>query len=372
MPNNNKKSTVYYLDMRKKQNVSLVERLGNCLDKSKLLLDVNSRDKVAIKLHFGERGNFSYIRPPFLHRIVDEVKKKEGMPFLTDSNTLYHHKRDNAIDHIITAAINGFSYETVGCPIIISDGLIGRDFETVQIDGKHFKDVYISSAIYHADFLIVATHITAHPVAGIGGSIKNLAMGGASSKGKFQQHSEFIPGLTEDKCKLCGKCIEACGYDAIKKGEKHIIFIEENCVGCGECVSVCRYGALQPKFEKQVRKLQEKMIEYILGIKKTKDNKIVYINFLLDIMPHCDCHDKSSIPFVSDLGILLSDDPIAVDIAAVDLINSVPFNPVSEFSNRDEKKDKIKTIGNGIEWKWQFDYGDKIGIGKKDYEIINM
>ena len=224
---NDKKSKVYYLDMRKKQDISLIERLGNCLEKSKLLSSIKSRDKVAIKLHFGERGNFSYIRTPFIGRIVDEVKKKEGMPFLTDSNTLYHHKRDNAIDHIITAAINGFSYETVGCPIIISDGLIGKDCKTVKIGGNHFKEVYISSAVYFSDFLIVATHVTTHPLAGIGGSIKNLAMGGASSKGKFQQHSEFIPGLTEDRCTLCGKCIEACGYNAIQKGEKHIIFIEK-------------------------------------------------------------------------------------------------------------------------------------------------
>jgi uncharacterized protein len=365
-------SRVYYLDIRKKQSKGLVERLGDAIENKNMLSGIKNLDKVAIKLHFGERGNFSYIRTPFIHRIVELVKNSHGMPFLTDSNTLYHHKRENAIDHIITAAINGFSYETAGCPIIISDGLIGKDYRTVKIKGNHFDEVYISSAVFFADFIIVATHVTVHPIAGIGGSIKNLAMGGASVKGKFKQHSEFVPGLTEKKCTLCGKCIEACGYNAIKKGEKHIILIEDNCVGCGECVSSCRYGALRPKFGNEIKKLQEKMVEYVMGIKKTKDSEILYINFLLDIMPHCDCRDLSLVPFVSDLGILFSYDPVAVDLASLDLINSVPFNPVSEFSKDNKVKDKFRSITKDTEWKWQFDYGQKMGIGSKQYKLIDI
>lgn len=163
---------------------------------------------------------------------------------------------------------------------------------------------------------------------GYGGSMKNLAMGCASIKGKFLQHSEYLPKVKEDLCKLCGTCIENCGYDAIKKGKNSIYFIAENCVGCGECISVCKYGAIFPKYPDEAKKLQEKMVEYVMGIKNQKKEKIIYINFLIDISPGCDCCSFYNAPIVPDLGVLLSDDPVAIDKASIDLINDTSYNPL--------------------------------------------
>lgn len=97
------------------------------IDRSKLFKNIKSHKRVAIKTHFGERGGHAYIRTPFIGKIISKVKEYSGIPFVTDTNTLYSHERHNAIDHLETAAINGFTPETVGAPIIIADGLIGKD-----------------------------------------------------------------------------------------------------------------------------------------------------------------------------------------------------------------------------------------------------
>ena len=102
------------------------------------------------------------------------------------------------------------------------------------------------------------------------------------------------------------------------------------------------------------------MVEYIMGIKNQKKGKIVYINFLIDISPGCDCCNFSNAPIVPDLGILLSDDPIAIDKASVDMINGL--NGI----------DKFKAIYKDIDWKWQLDYGKKMGIGNEEYEMVNL
>ena len=171
------KSTVYYVDVKKDSKKSLIERLATMIDRSKLFKNIKSNDRVAIKTHFGERGSHAYIRTPFIGKIVKKVKEYGGIPFVTDSNTLYSHKRHNAIDHLETAIINGFTNETVGAPIIVADGLIGKDQETLKIKGNHFSEIHIASAIFHSDFIIATTHFTGHPMGGFGGSIKNLAMG---------------------------------------------------------------------------------------------------------------------------------------------------------------------------------------------------
>jgi len=354
------KSIVYFTDVKKDSKKSLIERMAAMIDRSKLYETIKDSDRVAIKMHFGERGGHAYIRTPFIGKIVSKVKEYGGIPFVTDSNTLYFHKRHNAIDHLETAKINGFTSDTLGAPVIIADGLIGKDQEIVKINGNYFKEIYIASNIFHADFIIAATHFTGHPMAGFGGSIKNIAMGCASIKGKYLQHSEYVPKVDENLCNLCGKCLENCGYDAIKKGKNSIYFIGENCIGCGECVIMCRYGAISPKVPKEIKGLQEKMVEYLMGIINQKKGKIIYMNFLIDISPGCDCYSLSNAPILEDLGILLSDDPIAIDKASVDLIN------------KQCGVDKFKVIYKDIDWKWQLDYGRQMGIGNEEYEIINL
>jgi len=176
-------STVYYMDLSAKWKENLVQKLGRLMERAGLAKLIHPRDLVAIKLHFGELGNMAYIRPPFLRRIVEDVRGAEGQPFLTDANTLYAGTRGDAVNHLKTAIVNGFSYAVVDAPLIIADGLRGRGETAVSIAGHRFDTVYIAEEIAAADVLISVAHVKGHELAGFGGTLKNLGMGCASRRG---------------------------------------------------------------------------------------------------------------------------------------------------------------------------------------------
>lgn len=124
---------------------------------------------VAIKLHFGELGNISYLRPNYAKAVADVVKELGGKPFLTDCNTLYPGSRKNALEHLACAWENGFTPLTVGCPILIGDGLKGTDDISVPVDGgEYVKEAKIGRAIMDADVFISLTHFKGHEMTGFG------------------------------------------------------------------------------------------------------------------------------------------------------------------------------------------------------------
>ena len=95
---------------------------------------------VAIKMHFGELGNVSFLRPNYARAVVDVVKELGGRPFLTDCNTMYPGSRKNALEHLECAWQNGFTPLTVGCPILIGDGLKGTDDVEVHVAGGEYVE----------------------------------------------------------------------------------------------------------------------------------------------------------------------------------------------------------------------------------------
>ena len=145
---------------------------------------------VAIKIQFGELGNVSYLRPNYARAVVDVVKELGGKPFLTDCNTLYPGSRKNALEHLYCAWENGFTPLTVGCPILIGDGLKGTDDIEVPVrGGEYVKNAKIGRAVMDADVIISLTHFKGHEATGFGGALKNLGMGCGSRAGKKEQHN---------------------------------------------------------------------------------------------------------------------------------------------------------------------------------------
>ena len=129
---------------------------------------------VAIKMHFGEPGNLAYLRPNWAKVVVDLVKSQGGKPFLTDCNTLYVGGRKNALDHIESAYVNGFTPYSTGCHILIGDGLKGNDEVEVSVEGgEYVKAAKIGRTIMDADVFISLTHFKGHEQAGMGGTMKN-------------------------------------------------------------------------------------------------------------------------------------------------------------------------------------------------------
>lgn len=372
-------SKVYFTNLRVTTKTSLPDKLEKLFHKAGFDSTISPRDLVAIKLHFGEPGNLAYIRPPFVRRVVNIVKKLEGRPFLTDANTLYVGKRANAVDHLESAIENGFDYAVVGAPLIIADGLTGKDYTKIPIDGKHFKEVNIGSAAHHADAMIVLTHFKGHELMGFGGAIKNMGMGLGSRSGKQQMHSDVLPSGKDEKCIGCQKCSHWCPADAIeivpyegnKAGQKaHII--ESKCWGCGECVATCPSGAIIPKWRTTPEAAQEKMAEYALGAVSGKKNKVAYITFLMNISPNCDCMPQNDSPIVQDVGILASFDPVALDKACVDMVNNLPALAGSVIEDKQAGEDKFRAVYPAIDWMPQLKHAQDLGLGSLDYEIIEI
>jgi uncharacterized Fe-S center protein len=364
---------VYFTNLRARDpRDSTVSKVGRLFDAAGFSGCIRKNGLTAIKLHFGEMGNDSYISPVFVRQVVDKVKDHGGRPFLTDSNTLYLGSRANAVDHIETAIRHGFDYAVAGAPVIIADGLSGGNTRTIAIHKNHFQEVIISGDIVAAESLIVLTHFKGHEVAGFGGAIKNLAMGCASAKGKQEQHSAR-PLTVDELCIGCGKCARVCPKAAISLRKKKSRIDRLKCIGCFECMTVCPEHAIDIDWVTEIPVFIERIVEYAYGVVQGKEGRMGYINFLTNITPDCDCVPWSDAPIVPDIGILASLDPVAIDAASFDLVNDQKGLDGSMLAHNHRRgADKFKGLRSGTDARRQVRYGEKIGLGSSEYELIDI
>lgn len=368
------KSKVYFIGMKTEEGTDQMHlKINRLFDAANFASFLKEKDLTAVKVHFGERGNSTFIPPWFVRSIVDKIKNAGAKPFVTDTNTLYAGKRRNAVDHLETALLHGFSYATVGAPITIADGLQGKSFTEVEINQKHFQKVKLGSDIVSADACIVSSHFKGHMMAGFGGAIKNMAMGGACVQGKREQHN-VRPYLPEkEKCIGCGICVDHCPGDALMIVEGKSQVDEEKCLGCGDCIRYCPEDALEFNWEAELPGFTERLVEYAYGFWKTHQKKIGFINFVLNVTPECDCYSLSERTIVKDIGILASIDPIALDKACYDLVNNSEGHHDSRMKTNHEKGlDKFTGVHEETRGDIQFSYGQKLGMGTPDYELIEI
>lgn len=363
-------SPVYFIDLRATYKENLFRKLERLLAAANLPKVMAPRELVAVKLHFGELGNAAFIRPVYLRCIVDAVKASGGIPFLTDANTLYSGTRSDAPSHLQTAIRNGFAYSVVDAPTVIADGLRGRSETMVPVNLKHFEKVHIASEISAADSMVTVSHFKGHELSGFGGALKNLGMGCASRSGKLAQHSSTHPAIKKKRCIGCGECEAYCAQSAIELIDEKAHIDPETCVGCGECILVCPQNAIQVHWNQVGPEFLERMVEYAKGAISGKAHKSLFVNFITDISPGCDCLPYNDVPIVPDVGILAATDPVAIDQASVDLVNQQAALPGSCLTlNREAGKDKIRGIYPKVDWEIQLAYAEKIGLGSRAYEL---
>jgi len=367
------KSKVYFIDLRATMKESLVAKLGRLIESAGLFETVKERDLVAVKLHFGEMGNTAFIRPVFLRKIVETIKGVNGVPFLTDANTLYSGTRSDSPSHLTTAIQNGFAYAVVDAPIIIADGLRGKSETSIIVNQKNFKRVYIGTDIVEADALISVAHFKGHELSGFGGAIKNLGMGCASRRGKLAQHSTVAPKVITKKCVGCGDCVGHCSQNALSLAEEKAVLDAKKCIGCGECILVCPNTAIEIEWNQAIPVFLENMIEYTMGVLKGKAGKTLSINFITDVSPACDCYPMNDAPIVKDIGIVASIDPVAIDQASVDLVNQEQALPGTCLqTNKKPGEDKFQGVYPKVDWAHQLEYAEQLGIGNRSYELVKI
>lgn len=371
------KSKVYFTDFRTHVGVSLTEKLQRLIKKAGIT-DIDMDGKfVAIKMHFGELGNLSYLRPNYAKAVADVVKECGGKPFLTDCNTLYPGSRKNALEHLDCANINGFNTITTGCQIIIGDGLRGTDDITVPVrNGEYCKEAYIGRAVMDADIFISLTHFKGHESTGFGGAIKNIGMGCGSRAGKMQQHNSGKPIVHDDLCRGCRRCAKECGCDAITYENGKAVINQDICKGCGRCIGACAFDAIENQNWDANEILGRKMAEYSQAV--CDGRPTFHISLVRDISPNCDCHGENDAPILPDVGIFASFDPVALDQACVDACLHATPMPNSQLSDNladphwHHHHDNFLDSNPNVRWKETLEHAEKIGLGTREYELIQM
>lgn len=364
-------SNVYFSDLRTDTDYSLLDKLRKVMTEAGFR-SIDFQDHfAAIKLHFGEPGNLAFLRPNWAKTVADEVKKLGGKPFLTDCNTLYVGGRKNALDHMDTAMINGYSPMSTGCQIIIADGLKGMDDVEVPVDGKYVHEAKIGRAIMDADIFISLSHFKGHESTGFGGALKNIGMGSGSRRGKMEMHAAGKPVVEEEKCIGCGKCQKICAHEGpvIENRKCHID--HDRCVGCGRCIAICPKDAIHEGTSNSNEILNCRMMEYAKAV--LQDRPSFHISIAVDISPNCDCHNENDAPIVPNIGIFASFDPVALDQACADAVNRMPVNPNTMLSDSEHKHhDHFFDIHPDTNWKQGLEYAESIGLGTREYNLITV
>lgn len=368
---NQTKSCVYFTSIRSSLKNPLKDRYPKLLKKSGITESASKNDLVAIKMHWSEFGNISYIRPFFVREVVNLLLELDTKPFLTDTNTLYRGGRANAPDNIITAIENGFDFSVIKAPVIIADGLRGQHAVDVPVGGSYINTAKIAGAIYHAHSMVVLSHFTGHELFGFGGALKNLGMGCATPAGKQVLHSTIKPYVREEMCVACQSCINICPVEAISLNDtKKAQINPEKCIGCGECIAICPTKAIPCNWTTDSDEILFRTAEYALGAVKNKQDKTTYINFLMGISPECDCYGFSDLSVVPDIGIMASKDPVALDQASLDMVKSAPGIPNSKLGGY-SGPDKFKRI-SGFDGIKILEHAEKIGLGSRKYTLEKM
>ena len=331
-------------------------------------LGINFSGEVPLKVHFGEKGNQTFINPKNYEGIINYLQSKKCKPFFTDTNVLYKSERTFSETHMELAKEHGFTT----LPIKIADGDHGESYEEIDINKKHFKKCQIGKIIADSRQLIIIAHFKGHTEAGFGGAIKQLSMGCAARAGKLAMHANAKPLLNPLKCKKCLTCVKHCPTNACiitaeqasgennigKKIKALIPHIDTNkCIGCAACIAYCPYDAMTVNWIGTLpNTFNEKLAEHALAATLNKDGskkKTAYIVFAFNIAKDCDCWGKKLAIVAKDIGVLASTDPVALDKACLDLV----------------RKNEGKKVFGGDH---TLDYAEEIGLGKKEYTLIEI
>lgn len=353
-------SDVYFIRSKKFEPLEkLLKRVGYLFFRSNICSGIKGEDFAAIKIHCGEDTNTTAVNPKIIDQLGRDLQKITKRVFITDTNVLYQSDRKNAVEHLLLMQKRGFGLSTANIPVIIADGLYGSNGIEVKISKKHYTHVNIATEIAMANAMLIVSHPTGHVLSGYGGAIKNLGMGCATRKGKLQMHTKIFPAIKAKKCVACGICLKWCPQEAISLMNEKAQINDDKCVGCGQCLTVCRYDAVKFSWKIDPSEFQERIVEYALGAMAGKENKLGFVNILMDITKDCDCIRQNQIPIVEDIGVLASTDPVAIDTASLYLI-------------KEKNNKRLRDLAYDIDYTVQLKYAQELEMGNIDFSLIEI
>jgi uncharacterized Fe-S center protein len=359
-------SQVFFFSYKEEENA--LAGLKRLLDRSAIEGMIPRGEPVAIKLHMGELGNIRHIRPVFVRKVVDIIRSKEGKPFLFDTVANYPGSRASKKGYLDTAARNGFVEASVNAPVVIADD--ADELQTIAItspvDGCEMKEIKVSSLLLKPSFLMVLSHVKGHELTGFGGALKNLGMGCVSTQTKRAQHCVNMPIFAEEReCDACGKCADACPTKAITLENEKPRRVSAECIYCGTCYFKCASHCwIWPPGSKE--KLQVYLGHAASAVLSGYKGKVVFVNFIQDVVPYCDCAAPSGNPVVQDVGITLSFDAVAIDKASLDLIDKSPIIPGATSAKPPDILGKMHHTSSLI----QLETAEKLGAGSTKYKLV--
>jgi uncharacterized Fe-S center protein len=351
------RAKVYFYDFMGRPMPSIEKAVEKLLDRVVEERPLNGI--VGIKIHMGEEGNVTHLRPEFVRYVIDYVKERGCEPVVFDTTTLYSGLRSNAVSYLNLAAKKGFNYASLGAPVVIGDGIKGTSGFTVKIRGLELEEVEVAEIVGDLDSMIVFSHFKGHITAGFGGAIKNLAMGCTTKRGKAAQHRAHMPIVVEESCSGCGLCSKRCPYGAMKVENSKAKVDYDACTGCLECYFACPNRALRIPAQ-GIEKLQVRLADAALAALKALKSKPLYLNAIINVTPRCDCLGCVMRPIIEDVGLLSSIDPVAIDQASLDLVMRAfrGRNPFLEI--------------NGVSGEGQLEAAERLGLGSRFYELVKV
>ena len=348
---------------------SLNLRIAGMVERTGFLDALPAGARVALKVHPGERNNLTYLRPSLARSLSGLLGGRGAAPFVTETTTLYCRERFTAEELVATAAFNGFSEETMGCPFVVADS---QPDVVVKVDGERLGEVGVAGRIAAADALLVLTHVTCHDwTAGLAASLKQLGMGCTGRKSKAEIHLSTAMSIDPGLCVTCGTCADTCKSGAVRMEDDQAV-LTELCARCGVCIGFCPEGAIG--YSHDFGWFAEGLAEASAGVLSLfGPGRTLFVNCLIDVTRHCDCEDFSAAPIFDDIGVVVSTDPVAADRASGDLLNSAVPLPGTSADTPGIRRaaDKIFAL-TGIEWWKQLDHGQAMGIGTTDYRLTRM